>query len=85
MFRILPRESISDVHKRFTHVVNHLLALGKTFERKEHNVKFLKSLNRTWQPKSTEILEYKYLNTMVVVTLFGKLREYELEPASEVL
>jgi len=47
MFRMLSGESISDVQKHFTHVVNHLLALGKTFEREELNVKVMKSLNRT--------------------------------------
>jgi len=44
MFRMLLGESILDVHKHFTHVVNHLLALGKTFEREELNVKVMKSL-----------------------------------------
>ena len=42
---MLSRESISDVQKHFTHVVNHLLALAKTFIRKELNVKVLKSVN----------------------------------------
>lgn len=42
MFRMLPRESIFVVQKCFTHVVNRLLALGKTFEREELNVKVLK-------------------------------------------
>jgi len=32
-------------------MVNHLLALGKIFEKEDFNVKVLKSLNRTWQPK----------------------------------
>jgi len=72
-------ESICDVHKRFTHIVNHLLALGKTFEKEELNIKILKSLNRTWQPKVIAILESKDLTSMNIATLFGKLREHELE------
>ena len=36
-------------------------------------------VNRTRQPKSTMILESKDLTTMAIATLFGKLREYELE------
>ena len=32
MFRMKSGEIICDVQKRFTHIVNHLLALGKTFE-----------------------------------------------------
>jgi len=38
-------ETIGDVHKRFTHIVNHLKGLGKIFE-KEINVKILKSFNK---------------------------------------
>ena len=58
MFRMKSGESICDVQKRFTHiVVNHLLALGKTFDKQELNIKILKSLNRTWQPKVTTTFE----------------------------
>jgi len=39
----------------------------------------LKSLNRTWQPKVTAISESKDLTSMNITTLFGKLREHELE------
>jgi len=66
------------VHKRFTHIVNHLLALGKTFD-EELNIKILKSLNRTWQPKVTAISKSRDLTSMNIATLFGKLREHELE------
>ncbi|XP_027903654.1 uncharacterized protein LOC114163549 [Vigna unguiculata] len=79
MFRMKTGESICDVQKRFTHIVNHLLALGKIFDKKELNIKILKSLNRTWQPKVTAISESKDLTSMNIATLFGKLREHELE------
>jgi len=39
------------VKKRFTHIVNHLSWLGKTFDIDELNINILKSLNRTWHPK----------------------------------
>ena len=39
----------------------------------------MKSLNRTWQPKVTTISESKDLTSMNMATLFGKLREHELE------
>ena len=39
MFRMNTTESIYDVNKRFTHIVNHLIALGKTFDKKELNIK----------------------------------------------
>jgi len=67
------------VQKRFTHIVNHLTGLGKTFDTDELNIKVLKSLNRTWQPKVTAITESQNLATMTMAALFGKLREHELE------
>ena len=79
MFRMKTGESICDVQKRFTHIVNQLLALGKIFDKEELNIKFLKSLNMTWQPKVTAIPESNDLTSMNIATLFGKLREHELE------
>ena len=43
------------------------------------NVKILKSLNRTWQPKVIAIFESKYLTSITYVKVFGKLREYEID------
>ena len=79
IFRMKAGESICDMQKRFTHIVNHLLALGKTFDKEKLNIKILKSLNRTWQPKVTAISESRDLTSMNISTLFGKLREHELE------
>ena len=31
LFRMNQNESIQDMQKRFTHIVNHLVSLGKTF------------------------------------------------------
>ena len=67
------------MQKRFTHIVNHLKGLGKTFDIDELNIKILKSLNRTWQSKVTTITESQNLATMSMAALFGKLREHELE------
>jgi len=39
----------------------------------------LKSLNRTWQTKVTTISESRDLTSMNITTLFGKLREHELQ------
>jgi len=57
MFHIEQGETIYDVQKWFIHIVNHLSGLGKTFDIDELNIKILKSLNRTWQPKVTAITE----------------------------
>jgi len=79
MFRMKAGESICDVQKRFTHIVNHLLALGNIFDKEELNIKIMKSLNRTWHPRVTAISESKDLTSMNIATLFAKLREHELE------
>jgi len=79
MFRILKGESIDEVQKRFTHIINHLMSLGKTFDKEELNIKILKCLERSWQPKVTTISESKDLTSLTTASLFSKLREHELE------
>ena len=39
----------------------------------------IKCLDRSWQPKVTTISESKDLTSLTMVSLFGKLREHELE------
>ena len=60
-------------------IVNHLIGLGKIFQREELNIKILKGLDRSWQPKVTTIFESKDLTTLTTASLLGKLREHELE------
>jgi len=79
LFRMQQGEAIVDVQKRFTHIINHLIGLGKQFDEEELNIKILKCLDRSWQPKVTTISETRYLTTLTTATLFGKLRENELE------
>ena len=50
MFRMQEGESIFEVQKILSYIVNHLMVLGKTFEKEELNIKILKCLDRTWQP-----------------------------------
>jgi len=76
---MLKGESIAEVQKRFTHIINHLMSLGKTFEKKELNIQILKCLDRSWQPKVTTISESKDLTSLTTASLFEKLREHELE------
>jgi len=47
MFRMQKWETIAKVEKRFTHIVNHLMSLGKMFEKEELNIKILKCLDRS--------------------------------------
>lgn len=79
MFRMQPGENILDMQKRFSHLINHLAALGKTLSNNEINLKILRSLTREWQPKVTAISEKKSLSNMSLAALFGKLQEHELE------
>ena len=76
---MLKGETISDVQKRFTHIVNRLISFGKIFEREELNIKILKCLDRLWQSKVTAISESKDLTKLTTTSLFGKLREHELK------
>jgi len=49
---MLKGETISNVHKRFTYIVNYLIGLGKVFEREELNIKIIKCLDRSWQQRT---------------------------------
>lgn len=71
--------STLSLQKRFTHIVNHLLALRKNADKEEINIKILKCLNRSWQPKVTANLESRDLTSMNMATLFGKLRKDEFD------
>jgi len=79
LFKMQKGESIAEVQKRFTHIVNHLMGLGKEFDKEELNIKVLKCLDRNWQPKVIAIFESKDLSIITTTALFGKLREHELE------
>jgi len=79
LFKMQKGESIAEVQKRFTHIVNHLMGLGKKFDKEELNIKVLKCLDRNWQPKVTAIFESKDLSIITTTALFGKLREHEIE------
>jgi len=79
IFRTQKRETICDTQKWFSHIVNHLMSLGKNFDKEELNIKILKCLDRTWQPKVTAISKSKDLTSMTVASLFSKLREDELD------
>ena len=79
LFHMQAGESIAEVQKRFTHIVNHLIGLSKTFDKEELNIKVLKCLDRAWQPKVTAITESRDLTTLSTAALFEKLREHEIK------
>jgi len=45
-------ETIADVQKCFTHIVNHLIGLGKVFDKEELNIKILKCLEEAGNRRS---------------------------------
>jgi len=79
LFKMQKGESIAEVQKRFTHIVNHLMGLSKEYDKEELKIKVLKCLDRNWQSKVTAISESKDLSIITTTALFGKLREHEIE------
>jgi hypothetical protein len=79
LFSMRPNESIDEVQKRFSHIVSHLGGLGKNLTNDEITNKILRCLDRSWQPKVTAISEARDLSEMTMSTLFGKLKEHEME------
>jgi len=65
--------------KRGSHIVNHLIGLGKDFDKDEHNIKVLKCFDRSWQPKVTTMPKSRDLSTMTTTAVFGKLKEHEIK------
>jgi len=47
LYRMQQGETIADVQKRFPHIVNHLIGLGKQFDKEELNIKILKCLDKS--------------------------------------
>ena len=64
LFRMNTNENIQSMQKRFTHIVNHLASLGKTFPNEDLINKVLRFLSREWQPKVTGISESKDLSSV---------------------
>ena len=79
LFPYSRNQYIHSLQKRFSHIVNHLAPLGKTFPNEDLINKVLRCLSREWQPKVTAIFESKDLSSMSLATLFGKLQEHEME------
>ena len=52
LFKMKQGESIGDVQKRFTHIVNHLIGLVKEFDKEELNIKVLKCLDNLGNQRS---------------------------------
>ena len=79
LFRMEDGETISSMQMRFIHIVYKLQNLCKTISIQDCTNKILKCITKEWQPKVTAIKESQNLNTLSMITLFGKLKEHEHE------
>ncbi|MCI61068.1 hypothetical protein A2U01_0082324, partial [Trifolium medium] len=68
-------ETIAEMQKRFTCLVNRLHGLDSPVSNQVCTNKIIRCLSREWQPKVTAIKEANNLNTLDLTTLFGKLEE----------
>ena len=70
-FEMLKDERVRDLEIRFTHLINNLTALGRTFTEKEQVNKILKVLKGDWLTKVTILQEVQGESTKSVTALFG--------------
>jgi len=78
LFEMGDCETVMDMYTRFTHIINVIKSLGKTFTTEELVRKILRFLPRTWGAKITAIQETKDLKTISLDELIGNLQTYEL-------
>lgn len=79
LFEIKEGESITDMYKWFSNLVNNLKGLRKRFGTIEFVKKILRSLPDYWTMKVTTIEEFKILNNMGIDKLIRYLLTYEMK------
>ena len=79
IFHMKHGETIADMQKRFSHIINRLHTLGHVTPNVVSTNKILRCLNRECQPKVTTINEVNNLATLNITILFRKLQEHEQE------
>ncbi|MGH2313449.1 hypothetical protein ACRCOK_10365, partial [Streptococcus uberis] len=62
---------------RFTHITNHLRALGVTYAESSQTTKILRCLTPEWEAKRTAIMEVRGESMKSLTALFGNLQNYE--------
>lgn len=78
-FHMKQDETIAEMYKRFTEIVNQLKGLDKKFKSEELVVKILRSLPQSWEPKVTAIEEVKDPADISLDELIGNLTAYEMK------
>ncbi|GKF80569.1 hypothetical protein Tco_0239171, partial [Tanacetum coccineum] len=77
-FIIFEDESIDSAFARFNTTINSLKALDEGYSIKKYVRKFLRALHLKWRAKVTAIEESKYLTSLSLDELIGKLKVYKM-------
>lgn len=77
LFRMKHGETIYDMQKRFTYLINTLNALGNTISNAIDINKFLICFNKECKPKVVVVKEANNFKALDLTTLFGKLEKHE--------
>ncbi|XP_016168788.1 uncharacterized protein LOC107611366 [Arachis ipaensis] len=77
LFFMKEKESIDEMFKRSSIIINRLDAMGKPFTEKELVRKILRNLTKKWETKTTAVQEGNNLNQITYYELRGKLLAYE--------
>ena len=73
LFRMKNGETIAEMQKRFSHLINRLNLLGNLISNAIATNKFLRYLTKNWKPKVTAIKEANNLETLDLTTLFWQV------------
>ena len=76
------KETVMDMYTRFTHLINELKSLGKSFTTEELVRKILWFLSHSWEAKVTAIQEAKKMDEISLDELIGNLQTYKLRKNS---
>ncbi|XP_072071952.1 uncharacterized protein [Arachis hypogaea] len=83
MFSMKEDESINQMFKRFSIIINNLDAMGRNYSEETLVRKILRSLTKKWEVKSTTISERNDLIKITYDELRGKLLAYETTHMSQ--
>ena len=78
LFKIEPKESITQIFTYFTDIINDLKNLNKYYSNSDLVRKMLRSLPRSWEAKIIAIQEVKDLNILPLEELLRSLMTHEL-------
>ncbi|KAL8119916.1 hypothetical protein AgCh_017149 [Apium graveolens] len=75
----LDSESVTDIFSRFQKLLNALKLHGRVHQKKDSNLKFLRSLPKEWKPTTVSLRNSQDYKEFTLERLYGILKTYELE------